>query len=151
MTKVPLVSIVLTHFVVGMLSFLYSYWMLSMLLSLKVGQGLQMLTFGWLRTHSPGLVHNVGTRFVEDSYRHTHMAVIALFSWLFLSLKIGQGVYTHTLRWLRTYCQEIVSMVHTHFVVDMHIRLSFLFFTECYWCFSHSWLDRGCRCLLLDD
>ena len=40
--------------------------------------------------------------FFKDSCRHTSMAVDSLFSWLFLSLKVGQGVYTHTLGWLRT-------------------------------------------------
>ena len=34
-------------------------------------------------------------------------------------------------------------MVHTHFVMGMQVRLSFLDSTECYRCFSHSRLDRG--------
>ena len=46
----------------------------------------------------------------------TSMAVVSLFSWLFLSLK---GVYTHTLGRLRTHSQGVVSMVHTHFVVGI--------------------------------
>ena len=64
----------------------------------------------------------------------TCAADISLIYWtltMFFSLEVWLGVCSLALGRLRIHSQWLVSVIDTHFVVGMHVRLSFLYSTEC--------------------